>query len=349
MNLLDLCRQITERTDNLLPNDHPLGSRLVCPEYSSFVQEVKTYPLLEHERIFALCWNMDASQNLYTTMCPAPEDFCYRHKFSSGEKTQLHTHDYLELSYVAEGEFRQKILDKEITFQKGDLCLIDRNCLHQDYLGDQSAVVLFFGISNDMFTEIMDENITTEKIILFLKLALLKQKSTQQYLHFHPQSNISENMEDCLYQLLKEIYHKNIGSSYISHGLLLRIFHILGNEYEISLSREERKTMNWLIFEEISGYIRQHSEQITIQELTSVFHFQEDYFNRLIRSQTGLTYSAYVQQIRLEKAEQLLTTSSQSIEEIAAAVGYRNKGYFYKIFQEKYGTTPAKYRKNRLL
>lgn len=347
MNLLNLCRQITEGTDHVLPKSHPLGTRLVCPEHSSFTQEVKPYPLLEHERIFALCWDMDAHQNLYATMCPAPENFCYHYKFTSGEKTQLHTHDYIELFYVVEGEFRQKILDKEITFKKGDLCLIDKNCLHQDYLGNQSAVILFLGISHDMLTEIMDENITTEKIILFLKLALLKQRSLKQYLHFHPQSDFSKNMEDCLYQLLKEIYLKDVGSSYICHGLLIRIFHILGGEYEVSFSKEERKNMNWLVFEEISEYIRQHSDTITIQELTTVFHFQEDYFNRLIRRQTGLTYSAYVQQIRLEKAAQLLTTSSLNIEEIAAIVGYNNKGYFYKIFQEKYGITPAGYRKKR--
>ena len=58
-----------------------------------------------------------------------------------------------------------------------------------------------------------------------------------------------------------------------------------------------------------------------------------------------MTYSAYVQKIRLEKAEQLLGTSSKTIEEIAEAVGYHNKGYFYKIFQEQYKMTPSQYRK----
>ena len=36
-------------------------------------------------------------------------------------------------------------------------------------------------------------------------------------------------------------------------------------------------------------------------------------FNRLIKSKTGLTYSAYVQQIRLERAERLLLTTPKSI------------------------------------
>ena len=33
-----------------------------------------------------------------------------------------------------------------------------------------------------------------------------------------------------------------------------------------------------------------------------------------------------------------------SVEEIADAVGYQNRGFFYRIFREEYGCTPARYR-----
>ena len=168
MNLSDFCRRITGPDTRLLPENHKLGARLVCPEYSKSVQEVKTYPLLGQDRSFLLCWNFDSPGNLYATMMPSPENFCYHYSYSEGKYTQLHTHDYLELSYVVEGEFHQRILNKDVVFQKGDLCLIDKNCLHQDCLTDQSGVVLFIGIANDMFTEIMNENSTPQKILSFL-------------------------------------------------------------------------------------------------------------------------------------------------------------------------------------
>lgn len=146
MNLSDFCRRITGPDTRLLPENHKLGARLVCPEYSKSVQEVKTYPLLGQDRSFLLCWNFDSPGNLYATMMPSPENFCYHYSYSEGKYTQLHTHDYLELSYVVEGEFHQRILNKDVVFQKGDLCLIDKNCLHQDCLTDQSGVVLFIGM-----------------------------------------------------------------------------------------------------------------------------------------------------------------------------------------------------------
>lgn len=262
--LAELCRQITSQESNILPHDHRIGPRLVCPEYSHSVQEVKTYPLLQDERIFALCWNITANTamhatmhtTIHATMCPAPQHFCYQHTFPSGSLTQLHTHDYIELAYVVDGTFRQKILGNDIIFQKGELCLIDKNCLHQDYLLDEPAVVLFLGIANDMFSEIMDENITTQKIISFLQSALLKQKDVQQYLHFKPIANVKQEIEDCLWLLLKELYENNVGSRYICKGLLLRIFRIMSTKYEFSLSKEQRKTMNWIILKKSQRIFR---------------------------------------------------------------------------------------------
>lgn len=383
-SLSHLCTYITTAEASPLPAGHKLGPRLVCPEYSKSYHEVKTYPLPPKERIFALCWTLGsntgtdsgslrnlydeviscvpqsplADQNpgnsqtsrtppiLHATLCPAPKSFCYRLPFQAGEKTQLHTHDYIELAYVVEGEFRQRILGRDITFAKGDLCLIDKNCLHQDYLSDRPACILFLGIANDMFSEIMDENVTIQKITSFLQSALLKQKDLQQYLHFRPGSDPGavDELEDCLFLLLKELHDNETGFSYICKGLLLRIFRIISSKYDFSLSEEQRKTMNWIIFEEISDYIKRHYTTITIRELVREFHFQEDYFNRIIKSKTGLTYSAYVQRIRLERAAHMLITTEKSVEEIAELIGYHNKGYFYKIFQSRYGMTPAKYR-----
>lgn len=346
LNLPELCRQIISSSSKELAPEHRLGPRLVCPEYSKSIPEVKTYPLPTDERIFALCWNIASDSTIYATMCPSPEPFRYHRSFESGTITQLHTHDYIELAYVVEGAFHQKILGNNIVFQKGELCLVDKNCLHQDYLREEPAVILFLGMSNDMFSEIMDENITTQKIIAFLQSALMKQKDVRQYLHFTPGNTVGHEIEDYFYLLLKELHERNVGYRYICKGILLRIFRILSTEYDFSLSGEQRRTMSWIVFEEVSEYIQRNYAHITIQELADTFHFQEDYFNRLIKNNTGLTYSAYVQQIRLERAEQLLTDTQKSVEEISEIVGYHNKGYFYKIFREKYGTTPSRYRKN---
>lgn len=331
-----------------LKSNHPLGPRLVSLEYSKSAKEVKSYPLLTTERIFFLCWDFEGLSQLRATMYPAPEKFCYHFKFANGSKTQLHTHDYMELGYIVKGNFKQRICEKDILFHEGDFILIDKNCIHQDYLINQESIVIFFGIENSMFEEIMNENITTQKIIAFLQTALMKQKDLQQYIHFRPTNDVREKMEHCISLLLTELYDSEIGSSHICKGLLLRIFRLLSTGYEFSLSKEQQKTMNWIIFEEVCDYMQSHYQDTNTQELMDLFHFQKDYFNRLIKKKTGMTYSEYLQNIRLKKAKTMLLETNLSVSEIAEQVGYHNKGYFYKIFTEKFGMTPAKYRENRI-
>lgn len=344
--LSEQCRQLTCFDCKHLDGTHPLGSRLVSLEYSKSAREVKPYPLLSQERIFFLCWDFDGKSVLRAFMYPAPEKFYYSFPFENSAKTQLHTHDYIELGYVVKGSFRQRICEKDIVFYEGDFCLIDKNCIHQDYLINQDTIVVFFGIENSMFKEIMNETVTTRKIISFLQTALMKQKDLQQYIHFHPLTGAREKMEPCISMLIQELYETAIGCSHISKGLLLRIFRLLSTDYEFSLSREQQKTMNWIIFEEVCDYIQTHYQNINTQDLMDLFHFQKDYFNRLIKKKTGMSYSEYLQDIRLQNAKRLLDETTLTVSEIAEQVGYHNKGYFYKIFVEKYGMTPARYRKS---
>ena len=199
-----------------------------------------------------------------------------------------------------------------------------------------------------MFTEVMNESVSTEKIISFLQSVMLKQKNLQQYLRFKPSQETQKALEKAFEQLIEELLVNDAGSAFICKGLMVRIFGLLSTGCEFSLSRELRQEMSWIVYEEVAEYIGHHYATVTIRELVDTFHFQEDYFNRLIRSKAGISYSEYVQKIRLEKAEALLRTTSMTVDEVAEAVGYQNKGYFYKIFKKEFGMTPGHMRGNAL-
>jgi len=345
MMLIDYCKRITKYEPNILKEDQKIGRRIMCPEYSIDKVDVKTFPLSDKNEIFILCWNMEQEGRLHATIKPSRTVFAYDSNFQSGGKTQIHTHDYIELAYVAEGEFQQRILGKDIRFKKGEFCLIDKNCLHQDYLFNQKSTILFIGLANEIFDEVMVEKIEGEGVLNFLRTALLKQKDIQQYVHFKPKSGEDNQIEVMLLNMLTELDCNDDASKYICKGLLIRILHYISTKYEFFLSNEQRKKMNWIIFEEITNYIRENYTDITIKELVLRFHFNEDYYNRLLKEKTGLTYSEYVQNLRLTQAEKLLKTSTITVDAVANLVGYHNKGYFYKIFVEKFGMTPSNYRK----
>ena len=264
----------------------------------------------------------------------------------AGTRTQLHSHEYLEFFYVMEGEYHQKILGTEYIFHSGEFCLIDKNCLHQEILDE--CTIVFFGITNAMFTSISSFHTVADDIASFLHMALLEQKSLQQFLTFRPrEAQFIEDMENTLLSVLQELARHDIATPLICRGLLTRVFQLLGSQYEFSLSKQQRQRMNVILSNQIIDFMKLHLNHISIQMLTKEFHFHEDYFIRLLKSQTGMTYTEYLQMLRLEKAEQLLTDTDNTIEQIAEEVGYRNKGYFYRIFVERRGCTPAQYRRKR--
>ena len=348
MTLNQLCVDISCNDTNMLDEKNHIGSRIMCPEYSLHMEDVKTYPLSSNNPVFALCWVIRSGNKLYGTIKPSTVSFSYRSSFATGSRTQMHTHEYLELAYIVSGTFYQRILGKDIIFKQGELCLVDKNCLHQDCLDSTPACIIFIGIANEMFDSIISNQAADERIVSFLQTALLKQKNLWQYLHFKPMDDSNKQMEGHFLDLLGELIRNDKASGYIIHGLLMRIFNLLSSGYDISLSSEMQKKMNWLLFEEITSYIKEHYNSVTLKDLSEQFHFNEDYFNRIIKSKTGMTYTEYVQSLRIGEAEKLLRSTDLNIDDIATKVGYQNKGYFYKIFVEKNHMTPAKFRKEIL-
>lgn len=349
MNLKEFCMEISQNGEKQLEEDDPKGLLIMCPEFSPNQNDIKRYTLQEKDRLYALCWNIQPNGQFSATCLPHSPSFFYSRSFQPPLKTQLHTHEYIELAYIVAGEFRQQILGREVLFRPGDLCLLDRNCLHQDCLTEKPAIVLFFSISNSIFEDIMCHHIATERIVTFLRSALMRQKNLQQYLHFKPRGQAAaQKMERTVHTLLQELSLYDQASYYICHGLLLRIFHFLSTEYHFYAFRNLKKEMNWFHFEEITSYMKEHLRDITVRRLAEHFHFQEDYFNRLLKSKTGFTYTAYLQNLRLSRAEELLKNTDLNIDQIAEAVGYHNKGYFYKIFTDRHNMTPAQFRKTVL-
>lgn len=330
--------------------DYYANFNIVSPEHSPHEVEVKTYPQSVSKNIFALIWDIHSSGTVSSTIVPSPTPFVYEKNITNGMRTQMHSHEYLELFYVIDGEYHQKILGREYVFQKGELCLIDKNCHHQEILDDGSSTILFIGITSHMFNEMMTHLSNAGRINSFLNTAILEQKNIQQYLHFKPSHDEESclKLENTLMSLIDELKKYDDASPFICQGLLLRIFKILGTKYDFSLSKQTRKKMNMILFEEITQFITENLADISIQMLVSEFHFQKDYFNRLLKTQTGMTYTEYIQLLRLRHAEKLLLTTDYTIEQVAEMIGYHNKGYFYRLFTEKYSLTPAQFKKKCL-
>lgn len=66
---------------------------------------------------------------------------------------------------------------------------------------------------------------------------------------------------------------------------------------------------------------------------------------RLFKSYSGTTLNVYLNELRIEHACAMLTTTYNDIIDIALESGFENLSTFYHLFRKVKGMTPAKYRK----
>ena len=111
-------------------------------------------------------------------------------------------------------------------------------------------------------------------------------------------------------------------------------------EYQFTTNRFD-------LVNEIKEIIEKHfsEEFFTINSVADELNYSPSYLNRLFKSVTGVGFSNYLNNIRLEKARQYLSTSIYTVSKIRRIVGFSNNGYFFTLFKKKYGLTPSQFRK----
>ena len=98
----------------------------------------------------------------------------------------------------------------------------------------------------------------------------------------------------------------------------------------------------------ISEYINKNCQQsITIDMLCEKFSFSKNHIINIFKKAFGQTPIAYLNFARLKKAEQLLISTSESIETISFNCGYQNYSHFYRQFVRKNNISPESYRKQK--
>ncbi len=100
-------------------------------------------------------------------------------------------------------------------------------------------------------------------------------------------------------------------------------------------------------FIQIIKYLNENFEKdISLQYLAEYFNMNASYISYLIKKETGLTYSKYLNNLRIQKAKDLLKNSELSILEISETVGFHDYFYFIKKFKKITGVTPGYFKKN---
>jgi len=95
----------------------------------------------------------------------------------------------------------------------------------------------------------------------------------------------------------------------------------------------------------IMDYIHVHfKREIPLQEIAGIASMSPGAFCRFFKSHVGVTFTHYINNMRIDEARRLLCESAQPIKQICFECGFNNFSSFHRSFKAAVGKSPLNYR-----
>ena len=100
------------------------------------------------------------------------------------------------------------------------------------------------------------------------------------------------------------------------------------------------------LLKDARAYIEKNydNEEISLNTVAASVNLSPNHFSTIFSQETGRTFIEYLTSVRMEKAKELLRTTSMKTAEIAFAVGYKDAHYFSYLFKKTQECTPREFR-----
>jgi len=255
-----------------------------------------------------------------------------------------HMHNYIEIMYMCSGSTTHIINDNTtITLRAGELLFLNQHACHAIKKAEADDIAVNF-IVLPQFFDVAFSMIGSDNLLRNFLISSLRQDNDEiSYLHFKvadilPVQNLMEN-------LVWSIVNHQPNNRLINQTTMGLLFTVLLNHTErLAVPVTERYGYDNAL---VLGALREIEENyitVSLSDFAAGQGISLSYLSRLIKATTGSTYIVLLQNKRLAKAAQLLRETRLSVQNIIEAVGYDNTSYFYRIFREKYSTSPKAYR-----
>lgn len=264
-----------------------------------------------------------------------------------------HSHRFMEINYILDGNFVNTIEGQEITMHKGDICVLPPLVFHsmdlveRDIEKRKNSYVIHLFINTEAISEFFPCT-QNESFARFIN-GIVKGESHRKFAFFQcSDPNVSEWIAKLLYFSTQRFSStKSNEERELSHHLAHAFIAEMLNPERYSLSFSTSFTGNSSSTNDIIGYISENYRTVTLEDVAEKFNYSFTYASKLIKQRTGFGFSKMLSDIRLEKACYLLNSTDCTVQDIAARCGYNNIEHFHRSFKTKYSITPATYRKKR--
>lgn len=115
----------------------------------------------------------------------------------------------------------------------------------------------------------------------------------------------------------------------------------------LGLLDESEKAKQNRPFNAALDYLRESAEKpyVDLKELAQRFDCSPDVFRHKFRREFGTSPKKFLSSVKINRAKELLLNSDNSINQIAAKLGFDDSNYFIRFFKKETEDTPAQFRK----
>jgi AraC-like DNA-binding protein len=263
-------------------------------------------------------------------------------EFCSRKETGLifppHWHEELVLMYVMTGVLLLKCEGENYVINEKCIAVINPNEIHSAEAPEQNPEYYVMKIN---ILQLMGTQVTLAQTD-YAKQLLRKEISFE---------NIIE-ADEILLSYIKNIIHeyktRKEGYQLAIRGAVYQILAILMREYFKTTKGQSAIGFQYRRLEQIKpaiSFMENHlAEKINLSKLSEETHLSAIQFSRIFKIITGATPMDYLNQLRVQKAADLLLTTNETIIEIAMKTGFTDSNYFSRIFKKYRNITPSDFR-----
>lgn len=261
----------------------------------------------------------------------------------------LHRHKYIQINYVNKGSGYHIVNNNKIDVYKGDIFIIPPYVPHAILPHDDKSIEIFefeFVVDFILPSQNNLEDVTSYMDFAYLEPFMVSEEFVRP--RFKLSEELQMKIEDILHEALDEFTNKQPGYNLVIKSLLLKLLVTVGRAYtaEIKGTETEEIINKYKNVVSISlEYIKEnYNKNLTLKEVAAYVNYSRSHFSYLFKVVTGQTLVEYINGLRVEKAIELLKTTTKSITEISFEVGFNTIPNFNKTFKQYTGHTPKFYR-----
>ncbi|MBD2860744.1 helix-turn-helix domain-containing protein [Paenibacillus oceani] len=263
-----------------------------------------------------------------------------------------HSNPHYEILMVSDGPVYLQVNEEKLTLKTGDCLLISPWEQHHGWRRNDGRGSFFWvQFTIDPAPAFIEEQNHTSALLPLNQLNSIHLRTTddtrsEQLLI--PRLFAPAQRYECLRtfeQMVHEFFHPKGYFKFRLTRFLCKLIELMAEDVLNGLLKDSSLPASYATYRNLIDCLHEsYTMECSADFIEKTLDRRYEYLCQIFRKYSGMTISAYIQHLRIQKAKHLLQSSSKTIQEITADVGMKDSFYFSRMFKKIEGETPSRFR-----